>query len=378
MSIALGLAPSEQRVLDLLRYRGPMSRAELSRESDLAPPTLSRLIQQLLDRGLVIESEKVRDGQRGKPAQLVRLNPRGAFAAGIAVQSEYLEGCIVDMEGGVCASARLPLPTLAPDQVGAAASRMLGQLIAEAGIDTSRLIGAGVSMPGVALGAYGSGTRPEGNNDLPDEFEDWKPLDLQAFFAGVLELPCWLENSSKAVALAEMYYGEGQRLGSFAVMHIAYGFGGGLILDRRPFRGARGHAGEFGGLFPYSSIRPSGRDLLAYLGERIARPPRHVRDVVIEDIPEHLLHGWAERVYPCMHDLCRFLTVALDLDGIVLHGLIPEKLLHLLADLLRQRVPQTLPPELVMPRVVVSPLSASSLSVGAASLPLHYTTAATP
>ena len=298
MSIALGLAPSEQRVLDLLRYRGPMSRADLSRESDLAPPTLSRLIQQLLDRGLVIESEKVRDGQRGKPAQLVRLNPRGAFAAGIAVQSEYLEGVIVDMEGGVCASATLPLPTLAPDRVGAAASHMLGQLIAEAGIDTSRLIGAGVSMPGVALGAYGSGTRPEGNNDLPDEFEDWKPLDLQAFFTGVLELPCWLENSSKAVALAEMYYGEGQRLGSFAVMHIAYGFGGGLILDRRPFRGARGHAGEFGGLFPYSSIRPSGRDLLAYLGERMARPPRHVRDVVIEDIPEHLLHGWAERVYP--------------------------------------------------------------------------------
>ncbi|MFC6841625.1 hypothetical protein XthCFBP4691_16480 [Xanthomonas theicola] len=378
MSIELGLAPSEQRILDLIRYRGPISRAELAREAGLSPPSLTRLIQQLLERGLVVESGRVHAGQRGQPAQLVQLNPRGAFAAGIALQSEYLEGCIVDMEGGLCASTAIPLESLAPEHVGPLAARMLAELIATAGIDTAKLVGVGVSMPGMALGAYGSGTRPEGNNDLPDEFEDWKPLDLKAFFSEALGMTCWLENSSKAVALAEMYYGEGRRLGNFAVVHIAYGFGGGLILNRRPYRGARGRAGEFGGMFPYAGVRPAGRDLLLYLGERMANPPQHVRDIVIDEIPDHLIHGWAERVYPCVHDLCKFLAVVLDLEAIVFHGLIPDKLTHRLVELARQRVPSSLPHEFAMPDVIVSGLSASSLSIGAASLPMHFTTAAAP
>ncbi|MBP5060170.1 ROK family protein [Pseudomonas chlororaphis] len=233
-------------------------------------------------------------------------------------------------------------------------------------------------MPGMALGAYGSGTHPDDNNDLPDELEDWKQLDLKAFFSETLGMPCWLENSSKAVTLAEMYYGEGCRLGNFAVVHIAYGFGGGLILNRRPYRGTRGRAGEFGGMFPYTGVRPSGRDLLLYLGERMANPPQHVRSIVIDDIPDHLIHGWAERVYPCVHDLCKFLAVTLDLEAIVFHGLIPDKAMRLLVELAQQRVPTTLPHEFAMPDMIVSGLPTSSLSIGAASLPMHFATAAMP
>lgn len=374
----LGLALSEQRIIDLIRYRGPISRAELAREAGLSPPSLTRLIQQLLERELVVESGRIYAGQRGQPAQLVQLNPRGAFAAGIALQSEYLEGCIVDMEGRLCASTAIPLESLAPERVGPLAAQMLAELIATAGIDTAKLAGVGVSMPGMALGAYGSGTRPEGVNNLPDEFEDWKRLDLKAFFSEALGMICWLENSSKAVALAEMYYGEGRRLGNFAVVHIAYGFGGSLILNRRPYRGARGRAGEFGGMFPYTGVRPSGRDLLLYLGERMAYPPQHLRDIIIDDIPDHLIDGWAERVYPCVHDLCKFLAVALDLEAIVFHGLIPDKLMYRLVELARQRVPSSLPDEIAMPDMIVSKLSTSSLSIGAASLPMHFTTAAAP
>lgn len=378
MSAILQLASSEQRILDLIRYRGPQSRADLARESDLSPPTLTRVIQQLLERGFVQESDRTHAGLRGKPAQLVQLNPRGAFAAGIALQSEYLEGCIVDMDGGVCAQATLPLHSLDPGLVAPQARDMLSGLMTSAGISAEKLIGVGVSMPGMALGAYGSGKRPDHTNDLPDEFANWKQLDLRAFFTAELGLPCWLENSSKAVALAEMYYGEGRRLANFAVVHLAYGFGGGLILNRRPYRGARGRAGEFGGMFPYQGIRPSGRDLLLYLAERMPSPPRHVRDIVAADIPEHLLDGWAERVYPCLHDLCRFLAVALDLEAVVLHGLIPDAITHRLADLAKQRVPPTLPHEFAMPEVLVSKMAASSLSIGAASLPLHFITAELP
>jgi predicted NBD/HSP70 family sugar kinase len=378
LSVNLELVPSEQRILDLIRYRGPLSRADLAREANLSPPSLTRLMQQLLERGLVQEAERTRAGQRGKPAQLVQLNPRGAFAAGITLQSEYLEGCIVDMEGGVCARAALPLASPGPAQVGPQAAQMLRDLIAEAGIDPGKLTGVGVSMPGMALGTYGSGKRPGGHNDLPDEFEDWKPLDLKAFFSEALGLPCWLENSSKAVALAEMYYGEGRRLSNFAVVHIAYGFGGGLILNRRPYRGSRGRAGEFGGMFPYAGVRPSGRDLLQYLAERMPNPPRHLREIVAKDIPAHLLDGWAERVYPCVHDLCKFLAVALDLEAVVFHGLIPEEITRRLAELAKQRVPATLPHEFAMPDVLLSKLSASSLSVGAASLALHFATAELP
>lgn len=370
------LNETQQRVLDLLRQRGPMSRADLARESSLAAPTLSRVSQSLLERNWVQESHKVRAGQRGKPGQLLQLNPQGGYALGVALQTEYVSGSIIDLEGRECASAIFPFDVPDPAQVKRLLSRMVKALLKDSGVPRGRLMGAGVSMPGMALHRYGDAVRPAAMDRLPDEFAAWRELDLSDYFSRAIELPCWLENSSTAATLAEMHFGAGQHLDHFAVLHLAYGFGGGLILQRRHYPGAFGRAGEFGGLFPYTQARPSGRDLLLFLAERLQEAPSHLRGIDPGQIPGAVLTEWLERVYPALHDLCRFLSVSLDLQGIVLNGLVPVPLLQALAQMLRERLPQALRAGFGVPEILVSPLAQSSVSIGAAGLPLHYVTSA--
>lgn len=370
------LNESQQRVLDLLRQRGPLSRADLARESEFAAPTLSRLCHALLEHGLIQETHKVRDGQRGKPGQLIELNPDGGYAFGIALQSEYVAGCIVDLQGRTLASAMRTFDAPDPQGVRRLVPKMIESLLADSGASPSRVLGAGVSMPGMALHRYGSALRPPDMDKLPDEFAAWRSLDLEGYFRECTGLPCWLENSSTAATLAEMHFGAGQRLNHFAVLHFAYGFGGGLILQRRLYAGAFGRAGEFGGLFPYADARPSGRDLIKFLADRMPDAPRNVREIDAAPIPPALQGEWLERVYPSLHELARFLSVSLDLEGIVLNGLLPQRVLQAMAQLLRERLPRDIRAGFGVPEIVVSPLAASSLSVGAASLPLHFVTSA--
>jgi len=70
---------------------------------------------------------------------------------------------------------------------------------------------------------------------------------------------------------------------------------------------------------------------------------------------DHFIDGWAKRVYACVHDLCKFLTAAMDLETIVFHGLIPDKVMHLLVELAKQRMPPSLPEEFAVPDVIASP-----------------------
>ncbi|MBS0566769.1 MAG: ROK family transcriptional regulator [Proteobacteria bacterium] len=374
--MSLQLDYNEKHVIDLLRSHGPQSRSRLVHSAQLTPPTLTRLTQNLLDYGLLKELHKVRDGQRGKPAQLITLDPNGAFAIGIAVQSEYLSACIVDLEGNPRASLTRNLSEPNPSLVATYSRKMFEQLLDEAAVPRKRVIGAGVSMPGVALNAYGAGLNPSGPHRLPDEYSAWKGIDLPAHFRKALGLQSWLDNSAKTATLADMYFGAGRQLNHFAAFHFAYGFGGGLILDRRPYRGRLGRAGEFGGLYPYEHARPSGHDLLDFLAERMDAPPRQIRDLSQARIPEGLIKEWLARVSPQVLDLARHLSVALDLEAIVLNGLLPMSVLQPMAQLLREQLPRAIPNDLGVPEIIVSQLAKSGLDLGAASLPLHYVTSA--
>lgn len=370
-----GLTESELRILDLLRSRGPLSRAVLARETDLAAASLSRLSQSLLERGLIEETHKVREGQRGKPGQLIRLHAQGGFAVGVALQSEYVAGCLIDLEGRIHASATRPFDAPEPSIVNKLISRLVAGLLEDSGVSRAKVMGAGVSMPGMSLHRYGV-ERPKEMDRLPDEFAAWRSLNLQTYFEDCTGLPTWLENSSQAAALAELHFGAGQRLQHFAVLHLAYGFGGGLVLQRRPYRGAFGRAGEFGGLFPYSGIRPSGRDLLGYLAERLPNPPASLRAIDPAQLPSDVLEGWLERIYPVTHELCRFLSVSLDLEALILNGLLPATVLNGLANKLRERLPRDIRTGFGVPQVLLSPLAESALVMGAAALPLHFLTSA--
>jgi glucokinase len=84
----------------------------------------------------------------------------------------------------------------------------------------------------------------------PLHLPGWHDVPLVATVSAALDRPTVLDNDATAGALAEFWYGAGR---SFGARHLVYltistGIGGGLVLDGRLYRGAKGNAGELGHL----------------------------------------------------------------------------------------------------------------------------------
>jgi glucokinase len=84
----------------------------------------------------------------------------------------------------------------------------------------------------------------------------FRGLEMGAPAAELLGIPVWLENDASAAALGEHRFGAGREYRHFAHLTLGTGIGGGLVLDGRLYRGARGFAGEFG----HMTIDPTGPD----------------------------------------------------------------------------------------------------------------------
>ena len=79
-------------VMRHISQEGPRSRAKIATETGLNKTTVSSLVGELIDRGLLIETDTENPGSVGRPAQKVQLS-RGVVALGLELAVDYLAVC---------------------------------------------------------------------------------------------------------------------------------------------------------------------------------------------------------------------------------------------------------------------------------------------
>jgi predicted NBD/HSP70 family sugar kinase len=223
-------------VLRTIFRDGPLSRADLARETHLTRVTTSDLAAELLAEGLV-EELGTRVGQRvGKPATLLGVVPDARYTLTLDLSDEErFRAALVDLAGKV----RARRTAERDGRTGAAALDLACSLAAELADATERpLLGVGVGSPGVVGPA---GTVLEAPN------LGWHDLDLAASLAAHLAgpIPVHVANDANALALGELgLAGTADR--SLLCVKVAHGVGAGLVLDGRLVVGDRFAAGEIG------------------------------------------------------------------------------------------------------------------------------------
>jgi len=80
----------------------------------------------------------------------------------------------------------------------------------------------------------------------PPNLPGWSNVSLTGWAERELGAPARLENDANACALAEWRWGAGRGALNMVFLTFGTGFGGGLILDGKLYRGATGSAGEVG------------------------------------------------------------------------------------------------------------------------------------
>src|SRR5919206_4839436 len=88
-------------VLSHVVRRGPRSRATIAQETGFNKSTVSSLVTELIDMGMLAERGAVRTGTVGRPGLVVEVAGAGAAGIGLEVNVDYLSARVVDLAGQV-------------------------------------------------------------------------------------------------------------------------------------------------------------------------------------------------------------------------------------------------------------------------------------
>src|SRR5437660_4116796 len=249
---------NRERVVGVLRTHGRTSQAEIARATGLSRTTVSTLVAELREGGVVFEVDDVKapDGRGGRPGVQLVLQDSSKAVLGIDFGHSHVQVAVGGLSREVLAerSCELDVDRRAQDALDAAA-RMAGEVLAKAGVKREAVVCAGIGIPGPvdrAHGTVGSATILPG----------WLGLRIAEEMERRLGMPVEIENDANCGALAEMTWGAGRDCSNFAYVKAATGIGAGLVIDGRLLRGASGTAGEIG----HTTLDEEGA--LCYCGNR--------------------------------------------------------------------------------------------------------------
>jgi predicted NBD/HSP70 family sugar kinase len=225
------------RVLDAIRRQRPLSRSMLADLVGLDRKSITNLVGELLREGLVEETGAVVRTGRGRPLIMLTLRVDTYWVGGMAIQADEVSGVLLDVGGERRWTVRLPLAPSADLAAVLAAVRGVYAELRGAGGD--RVRGVGVAVPGILDVASGLVRR---SVNLPA----LEGVVLREVLGGAIQEPLFLEESSRAKALAEKWFGLARAVSSFVCVDLGIGIGAGLVQDRRPYVPAGGYAGEIG------------------------------------------------------------------------------------------------------------------------------------
>ncbi len=354
---------NERLVMDLLSRGGPASRADLARLTGLAPHSITRLVEPLIARGLLVEAAPVAAG-RGKPAAKLSLAGGSAFSVGVSVMTDAVSLVLLDLAGDIAGERSERLIENGIDATCDQIRRMIDAAIISAGWNRQALVGIGMGVTGYFIGD-GARLNP------PRQLDPWALVPLDTILSEALGEKVWVDNDGNVAAIGEAMLGHGRTTQDFAYLYFAAGFGGGAISGGRSLRGRHGNAGEFASILPIGWPQPNLETLrLAFVRSGVAFDDLHAMLAAID--PDHpVVDDWLDASLPSLDLVASAISATLDPALIVLGGRLPPALAHRIAGRITFTNPERRGHHRPAARIVASTITGDAAAIGAAALPLR-------
>lgn len=235
---------NKDAVLELVRATGPISRADLARDTRLSPSTISAITAELIEAQLVRETGAGLS-RGGRRPVLLEFNRDAALVVGVEMGVTHLTVLVTNLAPDVKVRYDVPFnmatrPEVGIDRLVMAIRAALSQITLGNGAH-GHIAGIGVGVPGPVDVANGSLV-------APPLIPEWDGYPLRADLVARLDLPVLIDNDATLGVLGEYTYGAGQHVEALAYLKVGTGVGCGLICNGEVYRGARGYAGEIGHL----------------------------------------------------------------------------------------------------------------------------------
>lgn len=235
------------RLLNKLWHAGSCSRTSLAGITGLDKKTITNICNSLYKDGLISIRDTKTSG-KGRPPQLIALNPYAAYSIGVDVGGGHVSAVLMDFTGSIKESFTYILKPERQESVWTIIEDTVVSLLNGFDGEKSLIKGVGICIPGLLDYSTGSVVRSVNLREL-------EGVDVTERLAEKIGLPVFLEESTRSIALAEIWFGGRSGLNDFIVADLGVGIGLGIIHDGKLHRGAHGSSGEIGHLV----VQPGGK-----------------------------------------------------------------------------------------------------------------------
>lgn len=225
-------------ILETVRRRAPIARADISRVIDLNIVTVTSYVDQFLKKG-VLQEVGVDISTGGRKPTLVDLNGSAAFAIGVGLNAVDMIAVLCDLKGGAIHKVKVPRPMEPGDKLIDEMLRLVEMLVQKSSVDLAKVHGVGIGVPGIVNRETNTVRWPSGlgKEDLSISFS------VNEKFQRKFGLSAILDNDANTAVFSERWHSTA--LDVQDAIYLYSGAGCGFLFGGRIYRGHTGSAGEW-------------------------------------------------------------------------------------------------------------------------------------
>ncbi|GAF66048.1 putative transcriptional regulator [Bacillus sp. TS-2] len=230
---------NQSTILNVIHNQGPISRANIAKLTKLTPPTVGGLVNELIDRNLVIEEEALQTNGGGRRPIMLSINYSAYYIVGVYAAAEIIRVVLSKLNGEIIFDYVQKLATLPKEEEFIEMIKEnISYVLEEKHVDKKQVFGIGVAMHGLV--------NPDKGIAIFAPHLQLRNLPLKEILEKQFDIPVMIENDVRALALAENWFGQGQGISDFICISVGRGIGSGIVLNSEVYKSSFNTAGEIG------------------------------------------------------------------------------------------------------------------------------------
>ena len=226
----------KRNIIAYMALNGESTLSELTRELHISVPTMTKLVQELVDDSIVNDLGKV-ETPGGRRPNVFGLANSAIYFAGINVARDHIAYVITDLQNNIILEhTDNSFELVDRPQCLERICQNIENFIATSGVDREKILGVGVSIVGRV--------NPETGRSY--KYFTSSEESLTDIISSRIGIRVMLENDTRARCYAEYTTGKAKNESNVIYLHMGRGVAIGIVIDGKLYYGKNGFAGEFG------------------------------------------------------------------------------------------------------------------------------------
>jgi N-acetylglucosamine repressor len=227
-------------IINKIYEKEKLSRNDLHELLDLRFATITKIVKELIEDGIIEETGEKRKKGKGRPHSLLKIIPDCRFFIGCELNPENVIGVILNFKGKLIKKDKIEIcKTDKKEDILKKIEKLLKNIIEKREIEKNKIYGIGFVDPGII-------DVENGISIFSSILPQWRNVETKKYIEEKFNIKTFIIGSSQAKVLSEKFFGEGKEIKNFIFVEFGDGIGCGIMSEGKILHGTGGVAGEFG------------------------------------------------------------------------------------------------------------------------------------